>query len=44
MLNKVFSKEELNKAGLDGNLRPQDVNAEKWVEMFNILVLNKTTD
>lgn len=44
MLNKVFSKEELTKADLDGNLRPQDVNAEKWVEMFNILVLNKTAD
>lgn len=40
MLNKVFTKEELEKVGIDGNIRPQDVSAEKWVEMFNQLVVS----
>ena len=39
MLNKAFSKEELQLAGVDGSLRPQDIDVDKWVEMFNKLVL-----
>ena len=39
MLNKAFSKEELQLVEVDGNLRAQDIDVEKWVEMFNKLVL-----
>lgn len=33
-LNKVFSADELAKAGIDANLRPQHVETERWVELF----------
>lgn len=34
MLNKVFSKETLNKKGIDEKLRPQHIEVEKWVDLF----------
>jgi 16S rRNA (adenine1518-N6/adenine1519-N6)-dimethyltransferase len=37
MLNKVFSKDELVRVNVSGNLRPQNINPEKWVEMFETL-------
>jgi len=40
MLNKPFSKEELSKAGIDGNLRPHDLDTSVWVDMFKKLVIS----
>ena len=37
MLNKVFNKEELEKIGVEGNLRPQNIDASKWIEAFKLL-------
>lgn len=37
MLNKVFKPDELAKIGVDGNLRPQNLSAEKWIEVFKAL-------
>ncbi len=37
MLNKVFSKEELAKADINGQARPQDLPASKWLEVYKIL-------
>lgn len=34
MLNKVFSKEEIEKYGIDPTLRPQNLEVEKWVAVF----------
>ena len=34
MLNKVFTQEELGLIGISGSLRPQDLDAEKWLEAF----------
>ena len=39
MLNKVFRKEELERVNVDATLRPQNVDWEKWVEMFKALVI-----
>ena len=39
MLNKSFTKEELEKVGIDPKLRPQNISPQKWVEMFETLVL-----
>ena len=36
MLNKPFSKELLEKANIDGSLRPQNLEIEKWIELFKI--------
>jgi 16S rRNA (adenine1518-N6/adenine1519-N6)-dimethyltransferase len=38
MLNKVFSKEELSKAGLDPSMRAQNYNPEDWVKAFNAIL------
>ena len=38
MLNKVFTPEELEKIGIDGNKRPQEVTIEKWVGSFSVLL------
>lgn len=37
MLNKVFTKEELTKANIDGTLRPQNLTPSDWVVAFNTL-------
>lgn len=37
MLNKVFYKDELNRANIDGKKRPQAYGWEKWVEIYTIL-------
>lgn len=37
MLNKAFTLEELNKAGIEGNLRAQNMSPKRWVEAFKIL-------
>lgn len=37
MLNKPFSKDELALANIDGNLRPQNITPDMWVEMFKVL-------
>lgn len=37
MLNKMFKEDERNRAGIDGNLRAQNYDWEKWVEAFTIL-------
>ena len=42
MLNKVFSREELVASGLDGNLRPQNLSADTWAEVFKTLWNQKT--
>jgi 16S rRNA (adenine1518-N6/adenine1519-N6)-dimethyltransferase len=38
MLNKVFSKEELDKAGLDASKRPHDYGREDWVKAFKAIL------
>ncbi len=37
MLNKVFKKEELEKCKIDPQLRPQNLNAEEWLNFFKTL-------
>lgn len=37
MLNKVFTNEELEKAHLNGSLRPQNISPENWIEVFRSL-------
>lgn len=37
MLNKVFTQDELDKIGIEGDLRPQDISVEKWIEAYKIL-------
>jgi len=37
MLNKVFKKEELEKGKIDPQLRPQNLNAEEWLNFFKTL-------
>lgn len=37
MLNKPFSREELEKANIDGRLRPQNITPERWIEIFKTL-------
>ena len=37
MLNKVFKKEELEKGKIDPHLRPQNLNAEEWLNFFKTL-------
>lgn len=41
MLNKVFTAQELEKAQLDSNLRPQNISIEQWINTFNKLVLER---
>ncbi|HSX39755.1 MAG TPA: 16S rRNA (adenine(1518)-N(6)/adenine(1519)-N(6))-dimethyltransferase RsmA [Candidatus Saccharimonadales bacterium] len=36
MLNKVFTAEELAKVGIDATLRAQNLDVDKWVQLFNI--------
>jgi len=38
MLNKVFSPEELTRVDVSGDLRPQNLEPSKWIQMFNTLV------
>jgi len=38
MLNKVFTKEELQKGGIDSTLRAQNLNADQWLGFYNILL------
>lgn len=40
MLNKVFSKQELAVTGINGNLRPHDLDVSVWLDMFEKLVLS----
>jgi len=40
MLNKVFSKQELAITGINGNLRPHDLDVSVWLDMFEKLTLN----
>lgn len=37
MLNKPFSREELDKAGIDPKLRPQNLSAEEWLRFYEII-------
>ncbi len=37
MLNKPFTKEELSRTGINGNLRPHDLDTSVWVDMFKKL-------
>jgi 16S rRNA (adenine1518-N6/adenine1519-N6)-dimethyltransferase len=37
MLNKMFKEDERNRAGIDGKLRAQNYNWDKWAEAFTIL-------
>ena len=37
MLNKPFTKEELNLGGIDPKLRPEALSAEQWVAFYKIL-------
>jgi 16S rRNA (adenine1518-N6/adenine1519-N6)-dimethyltransferase len=37
MLNKMFTKEELSKGGIDSTLRAQNLNSTKWLEFYKIL-------
>ena len=38
MLNKVFNAQELAKLSIDGNLRPQNLSAQQWLDAFKLLV------
>lgn len=40
MLNKVFTKEQLATANLNGNLRAQNLDADAWAEVFKSLGYN----
>jgi 16S rRNA (adenine1518-N6/adenine1519-N6)-dimethyltransferase len=37
MLNKVFSLEELEQFGIDPKLRPQNLSAQEWLELFQLM-------
>ncbi len=37
MLNKVFTKEELQKGGIDPTLRAQNLSADEWLNFYRIL-------
>lgn len=37
MLNKMFTKEELEKGGIDQTLRAQNLNSSQWYEFYKIL-------
>lgn len=37
MLNKAFTEAELQKVGVQGDLRPQNLDASDWVTMFKVL-------
>jgi len=37
MLNKAFSKQELQKGAIDPNLRPQVLSAAQWLQFFKVL-------
>lgn len=37
MLNKKFSKEELEKGGIDSNLRPQNLSSDEWLKFYKVL-------
>jgi 16S rRNA (adenine1518-N6/adenine1519-N6)-dimethyltransferase len=37
MLNKPFKKEELEKGGINPNLRPQNLTADEWFAFYNVL-------
>jgi len=39
MLNKRFSKEELEKGGIDPILRPQNLSADEWLKFYKALQL-----
>ena len=41
MLNKPFKKTDLERVGVDGTKRPQTLNVQTWMRMFEILALNK---
>ena len=34
-INKAFAVEELNQAGIDSNLRPENLTLDEWVKLFN---------
>lgn len=38
MLNKVFAKEELEKANMDGSVRPQNLSPDDWANAFKKLI------
>ncbi len=40
MLNKIFTEKELEKVGVDGTLRPQNLGVNTWVKMFKLLTFN----
>jgi len=37
MLNKMFTKEELEKGGIDQTLRAQNLNSSQWLEFYKVL-------
>lgn len=37
MLNKMFTKEELGKGGIDPTLRAQNLNSSQWLEFYKVL-------
>jgi 16S rRNA (adenine1518-N6/adenine1519-N6)-dimethyltransferase len=37
MLNKAFTKEQLELGGIDPKLRPQNLDAQEWLDFFNKL-------
>lgn len=37
MLNKVFSKQELERGGVAAGLRPEALSAKEWLQFFNVL-------
>ena len=38
MLNKAFTKEQLGLGGIDPKLRPQNLDAQEWLDFFNKLL------
>jgi 16S rRNA (adenine1518-N6/adenine1519-N6)-dimethyltransferase len=36
-INKVFSKDELSRIGISGDIRPQNLDAPEWLRIFRVL-------
>jgi 16S rRNA (adenine1518-N6/adenine1519-N6)-dimethyltransferase len=36
MLNKAFTEEELQRANISPNLRPQNISVDQWISFFNL--------
>jgi 16S rRNA (adenine1518-N6/adenine1519-N6)-dimethyltransferase len=37
MINKVFTREELEKGGIEADIRPQNLDSQEWLDFFHVL-------